>query len=109
MDISTKEHVLIIDGSSGSEWIEEEMAQLLVHLFDVFKQKQASYGKGNIADFGEMGVLIRANDKISRLKNLLFHNKENPLSDESIEDTWIDLADYALIALLVRSGAWEKI
>lgn len=103
------EFKLKVDGSSGSEFIEENMAKLLVDLFETFKKKQACYGKGNIAKFGEVGVLIRANDKIERLYNLVFKQVNNALPDETIADTWLDLADYALIALLVRSGIWEKI
>ena len=99
---------LVIDGSSGSEILERGMAENLVKLFEIFKKKQASYGKGNIADYGEVGVLIRSNDKIKRLRNLVYLNKPNPLDNETIEDTWLDLADYALIALLVRDGTWDR-
>jgi len=28
--------------------------------------------------------------------------------NEAVEDTWIDLADYGIIALLVRRGKWPK-
>ena len=100
---------LKIDGTSGSEMLEEAMAKNLEVLFETFKKKQASYGKGNIAKFGEKGVLIRINDKFERLVNLIWKDKPNPLQDETIEDTYMDLADYCLIALLVRSGIWDKI
>ena len=100
---------LEIDGSSGSVFIEEEMAKLMREVFETFKKKQANYGKGNIAKFGERGVLIRCNDKIERLINLVWDEKPNALADEGIEDTWEDLADYGLIALLVRRGVWDKI
>lgn len=100
---------LIIDGSSGSTSIEKDMAELLVNLFEIFKKKQACYGKGNIAKFGEIGTLIRANDKLERLYNLVFLNRDNKIPEETVDDTWLDLADYALIALLVRNGSWERI
>ena len=104
-----EEVMLIVDGKSGSKMLEGEMAKLLVNLFETFKSKQASYGKGNIEKFGERGVYIRMNDKMERLFNMVWLAKENPLLDESIDDTYIDLADYALIALLVRHGVWDKI
>jgi hypothetical protein len=100
---------LKIDGISGSFSIEKEMATLLVDLFETFKKKQACYGKGNIAKFGELGTLVRAYDKIERLYNLVYQQKDNKIPEETIADTWLDLADYALIALLVRSGAWGRI
>ena len=105
----TKRYELIVNGSSGSELIETEMAALLLTLFEVFKKKQASYGKGNISKFGERGVFIRMHDKMERLYNMVWYGKDNPLNDETVDDTYMDLADYALIALLVRSGAWDRI
>lgn len=67
--------------------------------------KQAAYGPGNIADFGELGVLIRANDKVRRLKHLLFENG-TATNDESVDDSWRDLLNYAAIAIAVRRGWW---
>jgi len=53
-------------------------------------------------DFGEFGVLVRTNDKIARLKNLL-RNQKAP-SNESIDDTWKDTAGYAVVAMMLRKG-----
>ena len=100
---------LTINGISGSKFIEQEMAMLMLEVFETFKMKQASYGPHNIGKFGERGVFIRCNDKIERLKRMVWDDLDDTIPDESIEDTWMDLADYALIALLVRSGAWAKI
>ena len=105
--MSTNNITLKLDGVSGNPNLEQEMAKLLEGLFETFKKKQASYGCGNIADFGEKGVLIRMNDKMKRLINLVWHDKQNPLKDETVEDTYLDLADYALIALIVRRGNWK--
>lgn len=100
---------LVIDGASGDANLEGEMALLLQALFEVFKKKQASYGPGNIAGFGEKGCLIRAYDKMQRLKRLTWDNVLDPLQDETIDDTLLDLADYALIMLLVRHGHWPTL
>jgi len=102
------EIMLEINGSSGNEKLEAHMADLLVDLFETFKKKQKSYGCGNIADFGERGVFIRMNDKMKRLKNLVWDGKDNPIEDETIDDTYLDLADYALISILVRKGYWHE-
>ena len=67
-------------------------------------RKQRDYGSRNISEFGEIGILMRVWDKICRLKNLL--GKENP-QNESIDDSWLDMANYALIAILVRRGIWK--
>jgi hypothetical protein len=71
----------------------------------VLDSKQLDYGSANIADFGEYGVLVRANDKVARLKNLLT-NVASP-QNESIEDSWLDLSNYSLIAVLCRRGDWR--
>ena len=71
---------------------------------DLLVSKQKDYGPGAIRDFGEYGVLVRLNDKVSRLKTLL-GNGAAP-NHETIEDTWKDIANYAIIALMVRRGLW---
>jgi hypothetical protein len=68
--------------------------------------KQKDYGPGNIPAFGELGVLVRLNDKVERLKNLL--NTGKAPTHESIEDTWIDLVNYAMIGIAVRRGWWTS-
>ena len=68
-------------------------------------KKQADYGYENILSFGELGVLVRANDKIARLKNLLTKKKDP--ENESVEDSWRDLLNYSLIALMLRRGSFR--
>lgn len=48
----------------------------------------------------EAGILIRMTDKISRLYQLL--NKEASVAEETIEDTCLDLINYAVLFLAVR-------
>ena len=100
---------LEINGTSGDKELEGHMATLFLELFEIFKAKQADYGPGNIAIGGEKGCLIRTNDKLQRLWQLVWGDKENSVKNESVEDTWLDLADYALIALLVRRGEWPRL
>ena len=53
-----------------------------------------------------IGLGTRLNDKISRLLNLTMNNKEP--KNESIDDTLIDIANYAVMGLIVRSKLWGK-
>jgi hypothetical protein len=76
----------------------QDVAKLLI-------SKQHDYGHGNINAFGELGVLVRASDKIERLKNL--HKRRDTPSNESVDDTWMDLAGYAIIALMIRRGWFD--
>lgn len=73
----------------------------------VFDYKQGKYGPGNIAEFAEVGVMIRSTDKIKRLINL-WRTGQEP-TDESKEDSWGDLANYGLIALMCRYGWWPGV
>ena len=67
-------------------------------------KKHLDYGPRNIADFGELGVLVRLNDKVQRLRHILASGKQP--ANEAIEDTWRDIANYGLIGYLVRMGYW---
>jgi hypothetical protein len=71
--------------------------------------KQKDYGPGNINHaFGGPinGILVRIGDKFERLKNLYRHGKKP--EHESIEDSFKDMANYAVIALMIERGKWPK-
>jgi hypothetical protein len=74
----------------------------------ILLKKQQDYGPLNIAlaPGGPMnGLRVRMYDKLARLNNLA--DKDATPNFESIEDTLIDLANYAIIGLLVQRGQWE--
>lgn len=82
------------------------MDELLTILF----KKHADYGPMNIAGApgGPMnGLRVRMYDKLARLNNLI-ETGDTP-KYESVEDTLIDLANYAIIGLLVQRGQWEGV
>ena len=68
-------------------------------------RKHEDYGPGNILAFGNLGVLVRMNDKVERLKHLSKSGKEP--KNETIEDTLRDIANYAVIALMLRHKTFE--
>lgn len=80
---------------------EEAVDEVTGELRELMINKQRDYGHSNITDFGEYGVLVRLNDKVCRLKNLL--GKKEP-KNESIDDSWMDIANYSIIALMLRKG-----
>lgn len=79
-------------------WDETEMIQLLI-------RKQRDYGHGNILGFGLFGVAVRMSDKLERLKNLM-RRRITP-SNESIEDTVMDIVGYSVIASMLIDGTFE--
>lgn len=67
--------------------------------------KQKDYGSKNISTFGLLGVVVRMNDKFERIKTLM-RKKRRAAVNESINDTFRDVSNYAIIALLLESGQW---
>ena len=88
--------------------LEHAWLQAMVRVFRVFQAKQADYGPGNISAAGEHGVALRANDKVQRLLTLTRADAGASRVAEALADTWVDLADYGVIGLLVHEGAWPK-
>lgn len=72
-----------------------------------FIKKHKDYGKGNILDMGELGIAFRISEKFNRIKHLLM-NKIKP-NHESVDDSWIDIAVYAIIAVLLKRGWFKKL
>lgn len=93
--------------NSNTQYLDEAFAEINEDLLKTFIQKHKDYGKGNILDTGELGIVFRINDKLRRLQNLQENGKKP--SNEAIEDTWTDIAVYAIIALLVRNGKFKKL
>ena len=69
--------------------------------------KQKDYGPGNISRFGAKGLSVRLFDKVERLANLLMDSNKTP-KNESLEDTFKDIANYGLIGLMVLRDEWPN-
>ena len=98
--------------------LSEEYKRISEEMYEMFARKHMDYGLNNIALGGDLknsddkkfsltGLCIRLTDKISRLKNLLINGK-NYVKGEGMEDTFIDIANYAIIGLLVGRDKWKK-
>lgn len=87
-----------------------DVEAIIEELQNILFKKHADYGPMNIAGApgGPMnGLRVRMYDKLARLNNLV-DTGDTP-NYESIEDTLIDLANYAIIGLLVQRGQWEGV
>jgi hypothetical protein len=87
--------------------LDEAFAQINEELLQMFLKKHRDYGKGNILAVKELGIAMRINEKIERLKHLLMKSDEP--ANESIEETWTDVAVYAVLAILYRRGQFQKL
>jgi hypothetical protein len=89
---------------SKPETFEEAVDSILAEMRATMIAKQRDYGPLNISKFGEYGVLVRSNDKLERLINL--YNSGNNPANEPLDDSWLDLGNYSLIALMLRRDIW---
>ncbi len=89
------------------QYLEEAFAKICEEMLTTFIRKHRDYGKGNILDTGELGIIFRVNDKLNRLRNLLSQSKTP--ENESLDESWQDIGVYAVIAILYRRGWFEKL
>lgn len=76
---------------------------------DLLVRKHHDYGPKNIAlaPGGPLnGLRVRIWDKVARINNLIDSGKDP--EHESLIDSFQDLANYAIIAMLVIDGKWPK-
>ncbi|MFA5136760.1 MAG: nucleotide modification associated domain-containing protein [Patescibacteria group bacterium] len=87
--------------------LESAFEEVCQEMEEIFVKKYKDYGKGNILDTKELGIAFRISDKLNRLKHLLSNGK-NP-DNESLDDSWIDIAVYAVIAMMYRRQWFQKL
>jgi Nucleotide modification associated domain 1 len=74
---------------------------ILDEIHDTYKRKNADYGNSfaeQYAEYGLLSAVIRLDDKMRRLKQLL--KNEAKVKDESIRDTLMDLANYSIMTIM---------
>lgn len=102
----TQKSYEILDDADVFEYdildIADELASLLL-------KKQKDYGPKNISQSpgGALnGLRVRMHDKIARINHLI--DSGNTPENESLEDSYKDLANYSIIALMVLRGKWPS-
>ena len=118
--VSYTESVHDVVEQMEKEWPEmtAEFKRLQREQYELFLKKQHDYGPGNIS-VGTMlqtteevhltltGLWFRMNDKIQRLKNMLMSKRESAV-DEPMEDAYLDVSNYGIMATIVKNGKWGK-
>ena len=95
-----------------------EFQRLQFEQWNLFCKKQMDYGPSNIAmgtslntpeekRLSKIGLIVRINDKVQRLINLVVKNNREAQNEPTI-DAFKDLACYGIIAQIVDSGKWGK-
>ena len=95
-----------------------EFKKILNEEYELFCRKQLNYGPSNISGgtllqtdddikFSLTGIFFRINDKIQRIKQLVVLGHKDNVG-ESVDDTFMDLSVYGVIAQIVKRGKWGK-
>ena len=103
------------------EWPEmtKEFKRLQREQYELFLHKQHDYGPGNISVGSPLkteediklsltGLWFRMNDKLQRVKTLLLGDKQSAVKDEPLEDAYLDVSNYGIMATIVGRGKWGK-
>lgn len=93
---------------------EHNVAQTFQELVDLLLSKHKDYGPKNISEApgGALnGLRVRMHDKLARINNLYEYMEDTggfQPQHESLEDSFKDMANYAIIGLLVLRGEWDN-
>ena len=93
----------------SADSFEVSVAHTFQELLDLLLSKHKDYGPKNISDApgGALnGLRVRMHDKLARINNL--YGSASQPEHESLEDSFKDIANYAIIGLLVLRGQWDK-
>ena len=94
---------------SGSSAFDEAVQQQFQHAKSVLLQKHKDYGPKNISQSpgGPLnGLRVRMWDKFARINHLI-DSGATP-ENESLKDSFLDMANYAIIAMLVLDEEWPN-
>ena len=117
MSKKTKDVVTLME----KEWpvMTAEFRKLQSEQYELFLHKQHDYGPGNISVGTQLknqeeiklsltGLWFRMNDKLQRVKTLLMTGRDSAVKDEPLEDAYLDVSNYGIMATIVGRGKWGK-
>ena len=128
-EASTKKEInsyLTGDGGDIVTYMEQEWPQMTTEFkkiqreqYELFLNKQHDYGPGNISVGTQLqtpeeiklsltGLWFRMNDKLQRVKTLLMNDRESAVKDEPLEDAYLDVSNYGIMATIVGRDKWGK-
>lgn len=68
-----------------------------------YRAKNADYGDSfhkSFDKYGPLSAVVRMDDKLHRAHQLLCESGERKVKDETVEDTLLDLANYAIMTVI---------
>jgi hypothetical protein len=97
------------DSPALNKQFKKDVENTFNELEELLLSKHLDYGPKNISESpgGPInGLRVRMHDKLARINNLVDNNR-NP-QHESLEDSFKDMANYSIIALLVLRRQWDS-
>jgi hypothetical protein len=122
-DSPKKEEIIVTEMTSAVGFIEEQYPETAIEFkriqkeqYELFCKKQMDYGPSNISMGTGVGtavniklattaLVVRINDKVQRLLNLVVTN-DRDAQNEPVIDAFKDLSVYGIIAQIVKNGKW---
>lgn len=97
---------MAIEGMAGLHYLirrKNSLSETANAMTDLYARKNADYGDSfdkSMDKFGMVVSAIRIGDKVNRLSSLVTRQQEAQVKDESIADTFLDLACYAIMTMV---------
>lgn len=91
--------------------MEQKINDTCSELAILLKEKNHKYGNSfakTVDEYGKAVLLLRIQDKLNRLKQLLILKDPCNDKEESIEDTFLDIAGYAVLARIYMQDNKNK-
>ena len=114
------------EDDAAVKWCEEkypdltkEYKKIMMEQYILFCKKHRNYGSSNInvgtnletegdIKLSLTGLWFRMNDKLQRVKTLLMGDRTNAVKGEPLEDAFLDVSNYGIMATIVKNGKWGK-
>lgn len=102
---------------TGSPLQANAFIDTIMQLYRVHLDKNQDYSPANILGTGDLGAVVRIWDKTARIMNLMGfklnvqkaeYTKPKSPKNESLNDAFLDLTCYGIIAWLLRQDKWGK-
>lgn len=104
-----KEGIRMLGSRKLAEGV-EKFTEITSNMAKTYAAKNHDYGNSfdkSLDKFGIVASIVRMGDKMNRIESLT--NKEAKVNDESVKDTLLDLANYAIMTVMwldkTRKGA----
>ena len=99
----------IVDGLELKTDMGREIVLVALDCIKLFDDKQQDYGSDNIAATRQIGIAGRLQDKVARMRHILMKaiRGGDNINNESLEDTYKDVANYGMIGWILHKGKWK--